>query len=77
MIKVSSEKNLKDFLITLKNVTEANLRFLDGICSLPIDTEEYLEEIKKIQNLINSFEFVMRPKNDNDTTQNQEATKAS
>lgn len=62
------EKNLLGFLKVLLGVTQGNINYiLNKIPDKTLELEKYKKEIEIIQDLINSFDFVNRLRNDNDT----------
>jgi hypothetical protein len=52
------DKSLLEFLRSLRDLTDANIRFLEAQDVQFVLGEEYREELLKIQDLINSFSFV-------------------
>lgn len=55
----TTKKTLKQFLEILLKVTEENLIFLQkGEANQVIDSMKYLNELAKIQEVINSFDFI-------------------
>ena len=55
-------KNLREFLVLLNRLNKANIAYLDGKEPSIILGGKYNEEFKKIQELINSFDFVKESK---------------
>ena len=55
---MEKEKNIKEFLQVLIDLTQANLDFLNGIKINHKLKSKYIDEIKQIQDVINNFKFV-------------------
>lgn len=52
-------KNLKEFLCILTQLTQSNIDFMEGKRSpLNNGTFKYIDELRKIQEVINGFDFV-------------------
>jgi hypothetical protein len=54
----ATDKNLLDFMKALQKLTQFNINFLLVEESNYFPDLKYLEELKMIQSLINSFDFV-------------------
>jgi len=56
---VDNEKRLIDFLHVLLRLTEENIKFMCGNVTYRVfELDKYKEELCKIQNIINSFDFI-------------------
>lgn len=55
------EKNIKEFLELLIQLTQANIDFFSGKKCENIDLSKYSNEFERIQILINSFDFCSDP----------------
>jgi hypothetical protein len=64
-------KSLKEFLELLHVLTLANIDFLEGKQPYSIELGKYCIEITKIQDVINSFDFVKNQGKDNHETTKQ------
>lgn len=54
----NTPRNLLGFLNVLLRLTEQNIKFINNKKTNEVcDLEKYIKEIKKIQDLINSFNF--------------------
>lgn len=55
---MKEEKTLKEFLYCLISLSQSNIEFIKNGTTLQPPQNKYQEELSKIQNLINSFDFV-------------------
>ena len=54
-------KNLREFLVLLNRLNRANIAFLDGKQPQILLGSKYDVELQRVQDLINSFEFIKEP----------------
>lgn len=58
---MAKSNNLREFLVLLNRLNRANIAFLDGKQPNILLGSKYDIELKKIQDLINTFEFIKEP----------------